>query len=815
MKALKAVIMAGGSGTRLRPLTCGRPKPIVPIMNKPVMQYTIELLKKYKINDIAVTLQYLPEMVKDTFGDGREHSVKLEYFVEDLPLGTAGSVKNAEEFLDDTFIVISGDVLTDINLESAIKFHKQKKSLATLILKEVSVPLEYGVVVTEEDGKIRRFLEKPSWSEVFSNTVNTGIYILEPEVLSYFKKGEMFDFSKDLFPLLMKNGINLYGFESKNYWCDIGDIPSYIQAHADILDRKVKVNIQQKEKAADIYIGQGTDIHLESIINGPVLIGNNCKIGKGVKLEPYTVIGDNVIVNSYSSIKRSVLWDSSIVGSKSNLSGSILCYRANLKSNVTIFEQGVIGDDTQIRDGAIIKPNVKIWPHKIIENGTVISDNIIWGTKFSKTLFGKNGITGDVNVEVTPEFASKIGTAFASVLKIDSKICVSSDESAYANMIKYSIIAGATSTGIEVFDLGQTVMPIARNLVSFLNLDGGIHLRAHPDSHSKIVIEFVDKNGIGISRAVEKKIENMFVTGEFRRTEISRIKHVNILTDYNYFYLQNLVNTVTADKIKKSRFKIVVGETTRFVRQLVSQICEELRCEMLYRPEYNESVLEDMAGEVVRTKANMGLIMDGSAEKMLLIDDKGRIIKNDLYNALIQIISLKTSMINSVVVPITSSNVMETLAIKYNAKIIRTKTSHQEIMDSTIRERNTKSNTGFYLLNYDAFASLAKVLDFMAAEDSKLSAIIETVPEFYITQKEIECPWDAKGKVMRSLIQEKTDSQVELYEGVKIFHDRGWVLVLPDSDEPVCTVYSEGISPEFAESLSNIYVDKIRNIITN
>jgi len=236
---------------------------------------------------------------------------------------------------------------------------------------------------------------------------------------------------------------------------------------------------------------------------------------------------------------------------------------------------------------------------------------------------------------------------------------------------------------------------------------------------------------------------------------------------------------------------------------------------MLYRPEYNESVLEDIAGEVVRTKANMGLIMDGSAEKMLLIDDKGRIIKNDLYNALIQIISLKTSMINSVVVPITSSNVMETLAIRYNAKIIRTKTSHQEIMDSTIRERNTKSNIGFYLLNYDAFASLAKVLDFMATEDSKLSEIIETVPDFYITQKEIECPWDAKGKVMRSLIQEKTDSQVELYEGVKIFHDRGWVLVLPDSDEPVCTVYSEGISPEFAESLSNIYVDKIRNIITN
>lgn len=811
---MKAVIMAGGSGTRLRPLTCGRPKPIVPIMNKPVMQYTIELLKKYKITDIAVTLQYLPELIKDTFGDGRELGVKMEYFIEDLPLGTAGSVKNAGEFLDDTFIVISGDVLTDIDLESVLQYHKQKKSLVTLVLKEVDVPLEYGVVVTEGNGRIRRFLEKPSWSEVFSNTVNTGIYIIEPKALSYFKKGEIFDFSKDLFPLLMKNGIDLYGYETKDYWCDIGDIQSYIQAHKDILDNKVKVIFHQEE-ARDIFIGEGSEIHNECIINGPVVIGENSKIGKGVKLEPYTIIGDNVIVHNYCSIKRSILWDNSIIGAKSKLSGSILCYRTNLKSNVTVYEQAVIGDDTQVKDGVIIKPSVKIWPHKIIENSAVVGDNIIWGTKYSKTLFGKNGICGDINVEVTPEFASKIGTAFASVMKLNSKICISCDESAQASMIKYSLISGSVSAGIEVFDLGQTVMPIARNLVSFLNLDGGIHLRMHPESHSKIIIEFIDKNGIGISRTIEKKIENMFVTGEFRRVEISRLKQVNILTDYNYFYLQNLFNTVNHEKIKKFKLKIIVGQTHRLIRQLILQVCEDLRCEMVYKEEYDGSNLEEMAKQVVAGKAGLGLIIDSAGEKMTVIDDKGRIIKDDLYNALIQIISIKASMTNSLVVPINSSNVMETLAVKYNTTIVRTKTSHQEIMNHIIRERNKKSNTGFYMLNYDAFASLVKILDLIAAEDTRLSELIETIPDFYITQKEIECPWEAKGKVMRSLIQEKCDSQVELYEGVKIFHDRGWVLVLPDSDEPICTVYSEGISPELAESLSDIYVDKIRNIITN
>lgn len=810
---MKAVIMAGGSGTRLRPLTCGRPKPIVPVMNKPVMEYTIELLKKYDITDIAVTLQYLPEMIMDTFGDGREYGVRLEYYTEDSPLGTAGSVKNADDFLDDTFIVISGDVLTDINLKPAIDFHKKKESLATLVLKEVNVPLEYGVVVTEKDGKIRRFLEKPSWSEVFSNTVNTGIYILEPEVLTFFKKGEMFDFSKDLFPLIMQKNIPLYGFETKDYWCDVGDIQSYIYSHADILEGKVKVALKQKEMEKGIFIGEGTEIHPDAIINGPVVIGDNCRIGKGVKIDPYTVIGDEVIVHNNATLKRSILWKGANVGTGCNLSGSILCYRANLKADVSMYEQAVVGDDTQIRERAAIKPNVKVWPHKIIEMSAVVSDNIIWGTKFSKTLFGKNGITGDVNIEITPEFASKLGTAYATVLKMDSKLCVSCDETTSSSMIKHALVSGCVSAGAEVFDLGQTVMPITRNLVSFLNLDGGMHVKVHPESPTKAIIEFIDKNGIGISRSIEKKIENLFVTGEFRRSEISRLKQVNLLNDYNYFYLQNLFNTVNIDKLKKKKYKILVGQTTKLLQSLIAQICDELRCEMIYCPNFKHSNVEHFAEEVIRASASMGLMLDNGAEKMLIIDDKGRIIKDDLYTALISIISLKTSITDSVVVPITAPSVMEALAVQYNTKVIRTKTAHQEIMDNTMKNRNANTASGFYLLNYDALASLAKILDFLTSENTQLSSMIETFPEFYVTQKEIECPWEAKGKVMKGLIQEKSDSEMELYEGVKIFHDRGWVLVLPDSDEPVCTVYSEGISPELAESLSDIYVNKIRDII--
>ena len=434
--------MAGGAGSRLRPLTCGRPKPIVPIMNKPVMAHIVELLKKNGITDIGVTLQYLPEKIENMFGDGSEYGVNMQYFIEDSPLGTAGSVKNAEEFLDDTVVVISGDALTDIDLTKAIEYHKSKNTLCTLILKEVAVPLEYGIVVTDDNGKITRFLEKPSWGEVFSNLANTGIYILEPKALSYFEKNKKFDFSQDLFPLLMNEGNDLYGYTTNEYWCDVGDIGSYIQSHIDILENKVTVNLNEKEDKKGIFIGKNVDIDKTAKITGPVVIGDNCKIGKNVQIEEYTVLGENTVIDDNSIIKRSIIWPNTHIGSNARISAGILCYGNNLKSNVTVLEESVIGDECQLKDRAVIKSGVKIWPNKIIQTATSVNESIIWGTKVSRTLFGKAGITGEMNVEITPEYVSKLGLAYASILKPGSRFSVSSDSSYAATLLKTAMLAG-------------------------------------------------------------------------------------------------------------------------------------------------------------------------------------------------------------------------------------------------------------------------------------------------------------------------------------------------------------------------------------
>src|ERR1039458_641440 len=229
---MKAVIMAGGFGTRMRPLTINLPKPMIPVVNRPMMEIIVDLLKKHKLTDLLSVVFYQPETITEYFHDGADFGVQMQYKAAESDLGTAGSVKNCQAMVDkERFVVISGDVLTDFDLTAAIKFHEQNKAKATMILTRVENPLAFGVVITGKDGKIERFLEKPTWGEVFSDTVNTGIYILEPEVLDLIPERSEFDFSKDLFPLLLEEDAGLYGYISDGYWRDVGNLNEYQEAH--------------------------------------------------------------------------------------------------------------------------------------------------------------------------------------------------------------------------------------------------------------------------------------------------------------------------------------------------------------------------------------------------------------------------------------------------------------------------------------------------------------------------------------------------------------------------------------------------------
>src|SRR5687767_2106614 len=236
--------MAGGEGTRLRPLTSNQPKPMMPIANRPMMEHIVELLKEHGFEDIVVTVAFLANTIRNYFGDGSEFGVRMVYATEETPLGTAGSVRNAmDELRDERFLVISGDVLTDVDLSAIVRFHEEKGALATIGLKSMENPLEFGIVITDESGRIERFLEKPTWGQVFSDTINTGIYVLEPEIFESIPEGVAVDFSGEVFPQLLEAGEPLYGYVAEGYWEDVGTLEAYVRAHQDVVDRKVEVDV--------------------------------------------------------------------------------------------------------------------------------------------------------------------------------------------------------------------------------------------------------------------------------------------------------------------------------------------------------------------------------------------------------------------------------------------------------------------------------------------------------------------------------------------------------------------------------------------
>ena len=273
VKRVKAVVMAGGEGTRLRPLTSNQPKPMVPIVGKPCMEHIVDLLRRHGMDEVVVTLAFMPQAIRTYFGDGESLGVDIDYSVEEQPLGTAGSVRLAHERLDETFLVISGDALCDVDLGSLVDAHRAKGAAVTIGLKSVDNPLEFGIVVTDDDGRVERFLEKPSWGQVFSDTINTGIYVLEPEVLRHVPDDRPYDFSKELFPLLLEMGRPMYGHVLDGYWQDIGNLDQFRQANFDALDSRVQLEVPGLRLRGNVWVSEEVDIDEVEPVEGPAFVG--------------------------------------------------------------------------------------------------------------------------------------------------------------------------------------------------------------------------------------------------------------------------------------------------------------------------------------------------------------------------------------------------------------------------------------------------------------------------------------------------------------------------------------------------------------
>ncbi|MBN1298655.1 MAG: NDP-sugar synthase [Actinobacteria bacterium] len=368
MDKQKAMVLAAGLGTRLRPLTDLISKPMAPIVNKPVMEHIIELLKKHGYSDIVCNLHYYPEAIKNHFGEGQKWGLNIVYSFEESLMGTAGGVKNVEGFFENsTFLVISGDALTDIDLSAVLAYHRQKGGIATLVLTEVEEPSQFGVVIADKELKITGFQEKPLPGEEKSNLANSGIYIFEADIFKYIPEKTFYDFGKNVFPDLLEKQIPYYGFIHNQYWNDVGNLDEYQKGNFDALEGKVKVNIPGKQIREGVWVGKNCRIQEEVVIIPPVCIGNNCTIKKGAKLFGPIILGDNTIVDERAVLYRGIKWGSGYIGKDASLIGAIIGFNTRIKDKASVLEKAVIGSKSIIGDGIIIHPSVKIMSNEIIK----------------------------------------------------------------------------------------------------------------------------------------------------------------------------------------------------------------------------------------------------------------------------------------------------------------------------------------------------------------------------------------------------------------------------------------------------------------
>ncbi|NLZ38480.1 MAG: NTP transferase domain-containing protein [Firmicutes bacterium] len=815
---MKVIIMAGGEGSRLRPLTCDRPKPMVPLVNRPMMEHIVALLKRHNLTEIGVTLQYLPEQIKKYFADGREFGVNMRYYIEDIPLGTAGSVKNAASFLDETFLVISGDALTDFDLQKAITFHRQKGGLATIVLTSVDNPLEYGIVITDTEDRITQFLEKPSWGEVFSDTVNTGIYILEPEVLQFIPAKTKFDFSQDLFPLLMAKGYPLYGYVAEGYWCDIGNLQQYHQAHLDILQGRVKIDLDAKEIAPGVFVEENVVIADDAQITGPVFIGRGAHIKEKARVEEYSVIGAQTTVDSYASVKRSLCWRNVYIAPQAEIRGAILANRVRVLRGASLFEGAVVGDDTVVGENCRLKPNVKVWPHKNIDNGSIVAESIIWGVKPAKKLFGNDGVSGIVNLEITPELVAKLSAAYGSLLGENSQVAVSSDDWKASRMLKEAAVAGLLSSGTQVYDLGVSVTPISRQAIKRLPATGGMHFRISPYDNAAVQIKFFDAEGLSLTKAMERKIEQTYYREDFKRSKSTDVGEVIKMTQTAALYWEELPAKLDLNVFAAKRRKVLLAYPTPWLYQYLVPLLQQLNCEVITISAQKEPLtlaamqeqFPSVAEAVKQNAADLGVMMDANAEKLFLFDQEGCLIADELLTALISAIVFRSKQGGTMAVPVTAPSIIEKLAQMYQGKVVRTKTAPRAVMEALYNEEAEGAKYDPFLLSFDALAALTKILEYLASEGLELSALVKSIPPFHMHKRQVDCSWKAKGTVMRRLIEDSQGDEVELIDGIKVKHPQGWALVLPDSEKPIYRIYSEGSDAEAAAELTDFYAEKIK-----
>lgn len=820
--------MAGGEGTRLRPLTSSEPKPMLPVANRSLLEHVLALVRRHGFCEVIVTVAFAAEAIRAAYGDGSEHGVSIRYSAEQTPLGTAGSVRAALAGGTGPALVVSGDVLTDMDLGALARHHARSGAELTVALARRPDPGDFGVVAVGASGRVEGFLEKPTPGRVFSDTVNTGVYVLEPSALDDLPAGAPADFSADVLPRLLAGGRHVQGMVVGGYWEDVGTLEAYLRANQDLLEGRVRAEARGFDIGGRVFMGEKAEVHPSAIVEGPALIGSSCRVGAGARLAAGSVLGSNVHVGEDARIERSVVLDNCYIGPGVHLRGGVVGRASRLREGCRMEEGAVLGEGCVVGEGAVIGPGVSVYPAKTVEPGAAVTSSIIWESRGARDLFTGAGaeLSGLANVDVGPELALRLAMAYATTMDRGARVVVSRDTSRAGRVLERAVMVGLNSAGVDVVDLGVATVPVTRWAVRSSEASGAVTVRLVAGDPQSVQLRCFDSEGIDLSGPARKRIERIHRRRDFRRCLAGEIGDLVPAAGAAEDYTAALGEVADVAAVRGAGLKVVLDYSYGAASFVMPNVLAKLGADVLSVNPYastrqalgfdRDAHAEEVARLVSASRASLGAVIDPDGERLTVVDDTGRILSDQ--QALVALLDLVlapgaggTSCPGAdpgagagpakptVALDLTASRSATSLCSQRGAQVVLTGLSATDLLDAASGPGvvfAAGSDGGYVfprlLPAFDAVATLVVALGLLALRGEPLSDLIDRIDPVPVAHRKVSVPPGGVGAVMRKVLEMVEGRELVLVDGVKASDPGGWVMVAPDPASSSVHVWAEG-----------------------
>ena len=765
MSDLKAILLAGGEGTRLRPISAELPKPLARIMGKPIMAYGLELLARHGFTDVRATLRTLPQKIIDAFGDGASYGVRLSYSVENHPLGTAGAVRACGGHVagGGAFAVLSGDAVTDFDLGEALRWHNGMAADATILLSRQPEPLEYGLVMTDDCGRVTRFVEKPAWDQVFTSLVNTGVYILSPRVLELVPENREFDFARDLFPEMLERGMALYATEARGYWCDVGGPEAYLRCCADLLEGKANLELPPRAE----IIPSGVEVH------PPVFIGLGCEIEPGAQLGPYAMLSAGTRVGRRARVERSVL-DGARVGDLAVVDGAYVGARSQIREGAVLREGAIVGDDCLIGEHTELTGTARVWPHKTVAANARLTGAVKGPSAgFSAPLL-ESILSGAPSADLTPELCLRLGGAIVSVCGPEAALTWQGGNAAKAAAL--ALESGMCAAGGDPVLTDALFCAISAYAASLYRFPVSVFVRQRGDA---LQLDLFDEDGLPLPREVKRKLESLASRGDVIPLDAQNWGHSRRLEGLSAQYAAAAAENA--------------GQTSGAPPLPVHAPGGYAAAEML------RGVLRANGCDV--RAAGGGLVSLFVAEDGLSFraeDEDGQPVPHSrLLGVLLWLEAAYGA--DTLALPYAAPALLDDLAEGLNMRILRLGRDGKEAREVYAAQRFVR----------DGVFGAVRLASGMRRHSASLRDLLEWVPPIHETSRVVDVTED-RGTVMGRLAG--SHGGAELVEGFRARVRGGWVHVAPLPGRAALRVTAEAASMEAAAELCDSFAGMMKKI---